>query len=106
MTARSWLDMVNSHSAGAGVFWQSGENASKRLVARSSHLGKDARVGWFFGRNGFAGGDGPKGGVGQQPADQLRVQGVTRSEERRVGKECRCRGGRQRRKENSNERDG
>src|SRR5438034_10367637 len=78
MTARSWLDMVNSHSAGAGVFWQSGENASKRLVARSSHLGKDARVGWFFGRNGFAGGDGPKGGVGQQPADQLRVQGVTR----------------------------
>src|SRR5436309_14345760 len=58
MTARSWLDMVDSHSAGAGVFWQSGENAAKRLVGRGSHVGKDARGGWFFGRNVIAGGEG------------------------------------------------
>src|SRR5215471_9523091 len=61
ITAKSWLDIVSS------PFCES-----------RGELGKDGWVGRLVGRDGCAGGDGPKGGVGQQSANQLRVQGVPR----------------------------
>src|SRR5215472_7281925 len=82
ITARSWLDMVSSPFCGSRGFlairrWL--ETRAKRLIPEScGEFGKDGRVGRFLGRDGCAGGDGPKGVVGQQSADQLRVQGVPR----------------------------
>src|SRR5882762_8747599 len=75
--ARSLLDMVWSPFCGS-----SGYFATEACLRRGESLisGKGGRkggqVGVTFGADGFAGGDGPERGIGQEAADELGMQGV------------------------------
>src|SRR5207253_2176935 len=77
--ARSLLDMVLSPFCGSSGYFAT-EGCSERGESLISGRGgrKGSQVGVAFGAGDFAGGDGPKRGIGQEAADELGVQGMAR----------------------------
>src|SRR5947199_219991 len=77
--ARSLLDMVLSPFCGSRGYFAT-EGCSERGESLISGRGgrKGSQVGVAFGAGDFAGGYGPKRGIGQEAADELGVQGMAR----------------------------